>query len=70
MNFLALAMLPLAIAQGYVDLSGFGSLLFLFLGLIGIAVAIGASLVVLVVVLDLIGIDVLGLAKTVLGKGK
>ena len=70
MNFLALLMLPLAIAQGTVDLTGFNSILFLFLGLAGIALAVGVSLIVIKVVLDLIGIDILGMVSTVFGRKK
>lgn len=55
-------------AQGAaVDLSAFGDILFLFLGLGGVALAIALSIVVLIVILDIIGVDVLGLAKTLKG---
>lgn len=55
-------------AQGAIDISGFSQLLFLFLALAGVALAIAVSLIVIKVVLDLIGIDILGLARTVFGK--
>ena len=56
--------------MGQVDLSGFGDILFLFIGLGGIALAIGVALIVIIVVLDIVGVDVLGLAKTVFRGGK
>lgn len=54
--------------QGQIDVSGFAQILFLFLALAGVALAIAISLVVIKVVLDLIGIDILGLARTVFGR--
>lgn len=59
-------LMQLWVAQA-IDLSGFNDILFLFIGLGGIALAIGVSLAVLIVVLDIIGIDVLGLVKTLKG---
>lgn len=55
-------------AQGQINVSGFNQILFLFLALAGIALAVGVSLIVIKVVLDLIGIDILGLARTVFGR--
>ena len=52
-----------------IDLSGFNDILFLFMGLAQLALAIGVSLVVIKVVLDILGVDILGLAKTVFGRG-
>lgn len=51
--------------QGAIDLSGFGSILFLFMGLAQIALAIAVALIVIKVILDFLGLDILGLAKTV-----
>lgn len=52
-----------------IDLSGFNDILFLFMGLGQIALAIGVSLVVIKVILDILGVDILGLAKSVFGRG-
>ena len=51
-----------------IDLSGFNDILFLFMGLGQLALAIGVSLIVIKVVLDILGVDILGLAKTVFGR--
>lgn len=51
-----------------IDLSGFNDILFLFMGLGQIALAIGVSLIVIKVVLDILGVDILGLAKSVFGR--
>jgi hypothetical protein len=48
-----------------IDLSGFNDILFLFMGLAQIALAIAVALIVIKVVLDLLGLDILGMAKTV-----
>lgn len=48
-----------------IDLSGFNDILFLFMGLAQIALAIAVALIVIKVVLDLLGLDILGMARTV-----
>ena len=48
-----------------IDLSGFNDILFLFMGLGQIALAIGVSLIVVIVVLDILGVDILGLVSTI-----
>lgn len=48
-----------------IDLSGFNDILFLFMGLAQIALAIAVALIVIKVVLDLLGLDILGMANTV-----
>lgn len=50
-----------------IDLSGFADILFLFIGLGQVALPIAVSLIVLLVILDIIGIDVLGLVRTLRG---
>ncbi len=50
-----------------IDLSGFSDILFLFIGLGQVALPIAVSLIVLVVILDIIGLDVLGLVRTLRG---
>lgn len=57
-------------AQAGIDLSPFSALLFLFLGIASIALAVGVSLIVIKIILDLVGIDILGLARTVFKGGK
>jgi hypothetical protein len=52
-----------------VNLSEFNRILFLFIGLFQVAFAIALGIAVLVAILQLIGLDVLGLAKTVLRGG-
>lgn len=61
-------LMTLWVAQ-LIDLSGFNDILFLFIGLGQIALAIAVSLAVLFVILELIGIDVLGLVKNIKGGG-
>ncbi len=53
-----------------IDLSGFNDILFLFMGFAQIALAIGVSLVVIIVVLDILGVDILGLAKSTFGRNQ
>lgn len=50
-----------------IDLSGFSDILFLFIGLGQVALPIAVSLIVLIVILEVIGLDVLGLVKTLRG---
>ena len=52
-----------------IDLSGFADILFLFIGLGQVALPIAISLAVLIVILEIVGLDVLGLVKTLRGKG-
>ena len=57
-------------AQMNIDLSPFASILFLFLGLGSVALAIALALIVIKIILDFLGLDILGLARTVFKGGK